>query len=360
MKRQIKRQMGIAIAIALVGLLVVPGLALAEEPLFQMSETLDTGMTGGISDGSSSLMVKCCPGMPNQLIETKTLTNVVVLETESVSVTPSKVDKHQTVDWVGEGLTKTQQYTDGLLIESQTLNAGPGSGHLMKDKVILKRSSLDINKTLLYDGAGIMQTMSVMNVGDVNAGVGMSVDAVSVDEVASVSTTDDGIDDVDPVPAHCEWVEAHCAPAIPPSCVHTGPGIVGPRCVGPDPCGEADPGECVDDPCCTFIPAHCEEQCVRCPGIPAREIPAHCEWVEEVEAVEGVQDKMQFDLHITAMGTVAAGITVLPGSDQTMDVTEQQSYTGQFTLAKTYMVTDDDPVPAEAPPGPPLPIPPVP
>jgi len=219
--------------------------------------------------------------------------------------------------------------------------------------------------------------MSVINVGDVNTGAGMSLDATLVEELSvNAESTDDGIQNIPVTPAHCEWVEAHCDPGTPAQCVEGGCTTVtipahceGGQCdecgpLSPDWCGNscADKGEdhCKGCPCCTWVEEQeiCQMCCTLQEAEPPHCVEASCEWIPEDPGSWGTQDALTFEVDaLWLQGNIQTGLSVLPKDTQDIEATDHQSWTGAFTFQKTYVVTDNDPVPDEGPAAAPVPIP---
>jgi len=314
------------------------------------------------------------------LHEEKAVEMMMGILEETKVATVGELDKSTQMTWGAEGWSMQQLYKDGIFTLSQKVSADVGVGQYNETKDVTQKAAFEVAKTLDYDGALIQLEMSAINQGDVNTGAGLSLDATLVDELSAMaSSTDDGTPNIPGVPAHCEWMEAYCQPGEPAQCVQGGcvdcdvPG----KCVGGscDQCGVnpgddnrpcasiMEEGECNDCDCCTWIPAHstCETCCTLKPATDSKCVPAHCEWMPEVPEVWGIQDIYTFDVDAVWLeGNIQTGLSVLTKDTQDIEATEHQSWTGAFTFSKSYVVTDNDPIPEPGPAAPPVPIPPVP
>jgi hypothetical protein len=363
------------VALILVLSLAVPVLADDGGSTLQVDGDIDTGLDGGIEMGFSNQDVKTPSYSLHEELSVQ-LMQGSLQETKVVKVGTLKKDTSMT--WGAEGWSSQQRYQDGVFDLGQKVIADAGIGEFNESKDVSQKSAFEVAKTLDYEGNLIKMEMSAINKGDVNTGGGLSLDAYLVEELSAMAkSTDDGIANVETIPAHCEWVEAYCDPGRPAQCVEGGCATcpvegycAGGQCdmCGDDgdevPCGTIqDPQACEECQCCEWIPptATCQMCCTLEEAVDPHCVPAHCEWIEEDPGSWGTQDIFTFEVDIPwVAGNVQTGLTVLPKDTQDIEATEHQSWTGMFTFSKSYVVTDNDPVPEEGPAAPPVPIPPVP
>jgi hypothetical protein len=364
-----KRQISIAVVIAVVVSLLVPSFALADESEVQISGSVDTGLGGVVTESSSSETVKTDH---YDLIEGKSWTMaygaVGPLESETKILTPGTVYKHGTEDWVADAFEKNEYYSDGTFLEEQTVSAGPGTGYQDMHKEVTSRRSFEKSKELdfLSTGGSLAETYLVSNCGDVNTGVGMSGEYLELQSTTTLSTTDDGITNMP-----CAPCEGHCG------AVYTVPEFIDCPC-GTEGCPSSGDDTCTmcqcpnpeydPNPLYLLLANQLCQTIGCCPGactalsVLSEDYDYACEWMEceECEPVVGVQDTFSFSHRQDMTGEVSIGATVLRNDTQDIGLVHQQSYLGSdFTVEKTILVHDNES--AEAPPSSPsCPIPPVP